>query len=318
MLANAILFLSVSLLTAQPVVEVEEVIATCRPPNNGAGPLWCYGSPLLVRQSGVVYVSVMKTGEGVPPLSNTRWRLFRRDDLGWKLVRRPNGFCHREPYPLVTTVPEALWLSVNPSTEPAGTQYGQCNPHLLRSNPRQFEAAPDVVRPSWPKTAHFTDHSYSGIGADSDRDEILLLNIDATTSAQHWTLGTSDGSFPRTGLMSFPIRACYPQVALRNRAAHILAIGDIVEPSETWRSYKKQKTGREWDYVFRRLFHAWTPDITRTGFTLPSRSTRLRLPAALSPISTCGLILQGRPISYTSRRTSLICFAIGFSRASLL
>src|SRR3954467_4280156 len=97
LLTNVILFLPASLLAAQPVVEVEEVVATCRPPNNGAGPLWCYGSPLLVRQGGVVYASVMETGEGVPPLSNTRWRLFRRDDRGWKLVRTPDGFRHREP-----------------------------------------------------------------------------------------------------------------------------------------------------------------------------------------------------------------------------
>ena len=52
MLTTAILWLSVSLPTAVSVaqVEVEEVVATCRPPNNGAGPLWCYGAPLLVRQ----------------------------------------------------------------------------------------------------------------------------------------------------------------------------------------------------------------------------------------------------------------------------
>ena len=76
-------------------------MATCKPPNNGAGPLWCYGAPLLVRQGDVVYASVMETGEGVPPLSNTRWRLFRRDERGWKLVRQPEGFRHREPCPLV-------------------------------------------------------------------------------------------------------------------------------------------------------------------------------------------------------------------------
>ena len=45
----------------------------------------------------------------------------------------------------------------------------------------------------------------------------------------------------RTGRL--PIRACYPQVALRDRAAHVLAIGDIVEPNEAWRAHKKEATG---------------------------------------------------------------------------
>ena len=48
-----------------------------------------------------------------------------------------------------------------------------------------------------------------------------------------------------------------------------MAIGDIVEPNETWRDFKKQKTGRDWDYVFRRLFYTSTPDITRTDFAPP-------------------------------------------------
>ena len=33
---------------AAPKVEVEEVVATCPSPDNGAGPLWCYGAPLVV------------------------------------------------------------------------------------------------------------------------------------------------------------------------------------------------------------------------------------------------------------------------------
>jgi hypothetical protein len=163
-------------------------------------------------------------------------------------------------------------LSVNPSTEPPGTQYGRCDPHLLRFDIRGIDRdqSPAALRPPWPKTAHFTDHSYRGIAADSRRGEILVLNIDATTSAQHWALGTADGVFSRTGAIAFPIRACYPQVGLRNGAAHILAIGDIVEPRAEWRSFKKQKTGRAWDYVFRRLFYTWTPDISRREFAPPS------------------------------------------------
>jgi hypothetical protein len=48
-----------------------------------------------------------------------------------------------------------------------------------------------------------------------------------------------------------------------------MAIGDIVEPNRVWQAFKKQKTGREWDYVFRRLFYTGTPDIGRTDFAAP-------------------------------------------------
>jgi hypothetical protein len=269
MLTTAVLWLSASLLGSGAEVEVEEVVATCRPPNNGAGPLWCYGAPLIVRQGDLVCVSVMETGEGVPPLSNTRWRLFRRDERGWKLVRRPDGFRHREPCPLVGLGDGRLALSVNPSTEPPGTQYGRCDPHLLVFDTRRIDEAPVALRPAWPKGVHFTDHSYRGIAADAARGEVLVLNIDATTSLQHWAFGSSDGGFSRTGAIAFPIRACYPQVTLRDRAAHVMAIGDIVEPNASWRAFKKQKTGRAWDYVFRRLFYTMTPDITRTDFAPP-------------------------------------------------
>lgn len=254
-------------------VEVEQVVATCEPPNNGAGPLWCYGAPLVVREGDKVVVSVMETGEGVPLLSNTRWRLFEREgngsEAGWKLFHQPPGFRHREPCPVVNVGRGRFVISVNPSTEPPGTKYGRCDPHLLRFDLGDPKHQPEAIRPPWSRSAHFTDHSYRGIAADGERGEILALNIDASTSAQHWAFGLADGTFPRTGTIEFPIRGCYPQVALRDRAAHVLAIGDIVEPVKEWREYKKQRTGRDWDYVFRRLFYTWTPDIATTDFTAP-------------------------------------------------
>jgi hypothetical protein len=271
MVLPVLLLFSEGLLTGEPTIEVKEVVATCMPPDNGAGPLWCYGAPLLVRQGDVVYASVMETGQGVPPLSNTRWRLFRRDNEGWKVVEEPSGFRHREPCPLVNLGGDRIALSVNPSLEPPGAKYGRCDPHLLLFDTHRIGHGekPVALRFPWPKTAHFTDHSYRGIAADSQRGEILALNIDATTSAQHWAFGTSTGGFSRSGAISFPIRACYPEVALRNRAAHVMAIGDVVEPREEWRKFKKQKTGRDWDYVFRRLFYTWTADLSTNDFATP-------------------------------------------------
>ena len=115
----------------------------------------------------------------------------------------------------------------------------------------------------------FTDHSYRGLAVDPARGDVLVMNIDAVTSAQHWSYLPGDGAPSRSGEVRFPIRACYPQVALRDRAAHVLAIGDIVEPNEAWRAHKKEKTGSAWDYVFRRLFYAHSPDLGREGFAPP-------------------------------------------------
>jgi hypothetical protein len=53
---------------------------------------------------------------------------------------------------------------------------------------------------------------------------------------------------------------------LKSREVHFSGVSDIVEPYPEWRAYKKQLTGKEWDYDFRRLFYTWTPDITREKF----------------------------------------------------
>ena len=254
---------------AGPATVVEEVVATCQAPNNGAGPLWCYGAPLIVRQGEQVFASVMETGAGVPPLCNTRWRLFRRDAAGWHEVRHDDDFRQREPCPLVSPGPGKLLLSVNPSTEPRGTQYGRCDPQWLLFDLQRLEQTPSVIHPAWPGTPRFTDHSYRGIAADAGRGDVLALNIDAVTSLQHWSFRPANGNGSRTGTIRFPIRGCYPQVAVRDRAGHVLAIGDIVEPVEAWQTYKKQRTGASWDYVFRRLFYAWSPDLARDAFSAP-------------------------------------------------
>ena len=38
----------------QPVVEIESDIYSFEPANNGAGPLWCHGSTIIVRTDDTV------------------------------------------------------------------------------------------------------------------------------------------------------------------------------------------------------------------------------------------------------------------------
>lgn len=273
-------------------VITEETITTCEPPNNGAGPLWCYGAPLVARLGDEVYASVMETGAGVPPLCNTRPRLYRkRGNEDWQMLWTPPAFREREPCPLVTLPQGRLFLSVNTSAMPPGTQYGKCEPRLLEFS-RNTPSIPKEHTPPFPQTATLTDHSYRGIAADSQRGEILLLHIDARTGEYHYALWKSDGRWDAPGVLSFPIRACYPQVALRNRSACVLAIGDIVEPVEEWRRYKREKTQREWDYVFRRLFFAWTPNVLSEPFSPPIEIDNVD--ATGGHISNLDLWLDGR------------------------
>lgn len=252
-----------------PIVEVEEGVTRTQPPNNGAGPLWCYGAPLIVRDGEDVYASVLETGADVPPLCNTRWQLWHRGPAGWKLAQSEPEYRQREPCPIALFPGGDLFLSVNPSTQPPGTKYGPCRPSVLQFDRRNPLAAPVALEPAWADDTRFTDHSYRGFAADGPGRELAALNIHAETGDQFVSYRDRDGRWHARGRIRFPIRACYPQVALRNRAAHVMAIGDIVEPNEAWRRLKKEVIGSDWDYVFRRLFYAWTPDLAASGFGDP-------------------------------------------------
>lgn len=250
-------------------VEVEEQVTAFTNADNGAGPTWCYGAPLFVRVGKTVYASAIETGKDVPPLCNTRWQLWRRDDAGWKLAQHEAEYRQREPCPIARLPGQGVFLSANPSTQPPGTKYGPCKPTVLRFDIDHPETSPVVEEPVFPADANFTDHSYRGFAADAERGELLLLNIDAASGVYHLAWRDSKGAWFNRGRIAFPIRACYPQVVLTGGGAHVLAIGDIVEPRQEWRKLKFEKLQSQWDYVFRRLFYTCTPDLAKTPFIAP-------------------------------------------------
>lgn len=277
--------------TLQPVVEAEEDVYSYEPANNGAGPMWCSGSTCLVRIGDDLFASGLETLKDIPPLNNCRWTLFHRaPSSGWRLLQADQKGRTREPCPLAG-FPGQLSLQANPQPT-GGPQTGRLflseNP-TLRTNleagggpaePRivQFfttdrEQPSRTVLPVWEGKPKFTEHSYRSFAADGpNRELILFQNIDYTHA--EWSFMDRDGNWSARGQLVWPwgaeydkpqpIRICYPTVALGNRAVHFCGVSDIVEPYATWREYKKQVTGREWDYDFRRLFYTWTPDI-RTG-----------------------------------------------------
>lgn len=255
---------------AVPVVEAEDIVATYAPADNGAGPLWCYGAPLIARVGGTVYASALETGVGVEPLCNTRWRLFARDDDGaWELLGHGQEFDTREPCPLGATRDGRVFLSINPLIDLSGRRSGPSDPQLLSFASPRPGVEPSALRVPWADGHTFTEHSYRGFAVDGETGQLLAMNIDSPTGDQFWAHLDADGRWTNTGRLPFPIRSCYPHVALRHGAAHVLAIGDIVEPVDEWREYKFEQSQRTWDYVFRRLFYAHTPDVAGAQFGEP-------------------------------------------------
>ena len=265
-------------------VEVEELVTSYKPANNGASPLWCYGATVIARRDQDVFLSVIETGEGIPPLLNTRWQLWRRSEAGWRLLQSEKDFRQREPCPIAVFHNGPVLLSVNPSLEPAGATRGRCEPLVLEFDPDDPNRPPISHRPAWAEGTHFTEHSYRGLAADGAAGEILLLNIDSKTGDQFLSYRDRGGQWSPQGKVVFPIRSCYPQVALRSHAAHILAIGDIVEPVEAWKKLKYERLKNDWDYVFRRLFYTYTPDIRETACCPPVEIDTVE--------ETCGHILN--------------------------
>ncbi|MGI6461508.1 MAG: hypothetical protein ACOX5J_15700 [Candidatus Hydrogenedentales bacterium] len=257
-------------LPVPPAVTIvhEETVYTHSPANNGSGPFWSSGCTILTRLGDTVLLSEMETGQDVPPLCNTRWRLHSRTEAGWSLFAEAEGYRQREPTLLASTGSDVFYLYVNDSTEPPGTKYGPCTPYLLKfhlDNP----GSPEALRPAWEGEPTFTDHSYRGYAADRGAGELLMLNIDAKTTEENWCHLKADGEVLGNGKISFPIRACYPQVALKDKAAYVLAISDIREPVEEWADYKFEQTQNTWDYVFRILYFTWTPHIGSQAFSPP-------------------------------------------------
>jgi len=259
----------------EAVVEVEENVYTYESADNGAGPLWCGGSTCLVRSGTHIFASGLETLKDLKPLNNCRWLLFERGGDGWQLAQADATGRTREPCPLAGFPDGSFFLSANPTLAPSNTYSGPARPEILQFSAADARAPGQRLLPVWDGSPAFTEHSYRSFAADGPQGELLLFQNIGYTHAE-WTLRDRAGKWPVRGRLPWPagteypkpepIRVCYPNVALKNRAVHFCGVSDIIEPYPEWRAFKKQLTGREWDYDFRRLFYIWTPDITREKF----------------------------------------------------
>lgn len=256
-------------------VETEEDLYEFEPANNGAGPMWCRGSSCLVRFGDRVFVSGLETIRTVPPLNNCRWLFFARPDDGkWERVGSDPAGRTREPCPLVVLQRREVLLSGNPTLTESQAYAGPAQPEIWVFRAASSQEEPARIFPVWDGEPAFTEHSYRSFAADGLRGEWILFQNVGYTHAE-WSFCDSQGGF-RAGRLSWPvgqeypqpqpIRICYPTVALRDRAVYFCGVSDILEPYPEWRAYKRELTGRDWDYDFRRLFYTWCEDITTSDF----------------------------------------------------
>lgn len=249
-------------------VIAEELIYEYTPANNGAGPLWDYGAPGIVRDGDVVFAAGLDTIPDAKPLHNCRWAIHRRADKKWRRVASDDKGRQREPCPIGLFGDGRLIVSVNPTLTAPGAYNGPADPHLLAFSTRDLPKPPAVLRPTWSGAPQLTEHTYRGLGVDARNRELLVLhNSGRGKATTHWSFLDRRGAWEASGFFEYPARGCYPQVALRDGAAHVLAVGDIVEPVAAWRKWKFEQTRREWDYVFRRLFYLWTPAVATHPFS---------------------------------------------------
>lgn len=260
----------------QITVEAEETVYRCQPADNGAGPMWSRGSTCLARMGDRVLASGLETLPGVNPLNNCRWLLFVRDAAGWRQVQADPVGRTREPCPLAVFPGGPLFLSVNPTlaTDPKAVA-GPARPEILQFDPDRPRDPFRTILPQWDGEPAFTEHSYRTFVADGPRRELILFQNVGYTHAE-WSFLDAQGNWSAQGKLVWPfgadyekpqpIRVCYPVAALKDRQVHFCGVSDIVEPNSAWRAYKKQLTGRDWDYDFRRLFYVRSRDITTGKF----------------------------------------------------
>ena len=258
-------------------VLVEEDVYPVPQPNNGAGATWSYGSTILARIGNDVFLTELAVVPTAKPLNNCQWKLLMRSAEGWRTLFTDDQHRTREPSPIaVFPNKQEVFVSANPTLVADPEKYsGPSQPQVVRFGVGKESVEPDTFLPGWEGEPKFTEHSYRSFAADGTNQELILFQNIGYTHAE-WTFRDQTGAWSASGKLVWqwgaeyadpcPIRTCYPTVALKDKKVFFCGVSDIIEPNPEWRAFKKEQTGQDWDYDFRRLFYTWTDDISKGEF----------------------------------------------------
>lgn len=257
-----------------PRVEIEEDLYSYIPADNGAGPFWCFGNTSIVECGGRVFAAGLETLPDVKPLSKCVPLLYVREDQGWRLLYRGEGRT-REPSPLCCFEDGRVFLSLNTSQVGVEEYSGPSTPSILVFDAANPDGGCNEIFPGWAGEPPFTEHSYRSFVCDAESRELVIFQNIGNSHAE-WAFMDADGNWSSNGQLEWlwgaeydtpqPVRTCYPDVQLKNRGVYFCGVSDILEPYDAWRAYRKELTGKEWDYDFRRLLFTWSDDISEGGF----------------------------------------------------
>ena len=278
-------------------VEAEEVVYKYVNPNNGSGPFWCRGSPILVRNNEDVFVSGIETINQYQPvkdkpfsaINNLRWMLYKRESSGWKLQQADEKDRTREPSPIGILSDGRLMMSVNPTLDKDPNKEGTSNqPQILEFSANDPKAPYKTLLPEWQGNPAFTEHSYRTFSVDRVNNEFILIQNISSLHAE-WAFRHRTGNWYTGQLQWLPrlndpiapyndknLRLVYPVVVLRDKEVHFCGNAAINQWSRIHNMEDAKKFGIEdiqglggriAGMRFRRIYYTWTPDITKNGFT---------------------------------------------------
>jgi dienelactone hydrolase len=226
---------------APPAIELsaadESVVFSGTYSNNGAVPMWCYGSTVMVRLGNDVFVSALERLPDSRPANDCRWALFGRTAAGWTRVQADDKDRQREPCPIACLPAATILLSSNPTLLPReAAGRGPARPELLLFDAASAASPPRAILPEWAGNAGFSEHSYRSFAADRARGEVILFQ-DVGFSHAEWALRDREGKW-LAGRLPWPacgpgdlepygakqVRVHYGPVVLRDRAVHFCGV----------------------------------------------------------------------------------------------
>ncbi len=275
-----------------PAVEVEEDIYSYEPPDNGAGPLWGMGAPMIVRDGETLFMSGLETLPDEEPLHNVRWKLYKRDANGWELQQADEEGRTREPCPIGIIPGEGrLMLSANPTLTEPGEHAGPAEPQLLEFDVNEPRTPPASHVPPWDSDHDdygFSEHTYRHFAVDPETGGSFMLN-QIGWSHRMWALHEPGGAWSWGRLDNVPSedrhmhayrpdyhvhRVNYGSSVLKGRAVHVTgrasyANWDGVGEEEMAEILDGETARSRWGSTrcARRMVYAWTPDVTSEPFS---------------------------------------------------